>query len=183
MGRLSRTVHSVGGLGGYGSQVSGTWWWEWPRPRSFPEAHTFPSSSASGPGACPTSHQGPCQPGVGAPRLAGQRPVGPSCLSPRGGSVASSSRLWAAAGGPSPHFSICCLLFLFWRPPQQLGADTEEVCLASHATSAVAPLPPPRPHPPKFPSDTQLQSQPLIIPPGPPHALGPGGQSDPASAA
>ena len=68
-------------------------------------------------------------------------------------------------------------------PPQQLGSDAEEVCLASHATSVVAPLPPPRPHPPKFPSDTQLRSQPLIIPPGPPHTLCLGRQSDPTSAA
>lgn len=172
---------------GYGSQVSGTWW-EQPRPRSSPEAHTFPSSLASDP-ACPTSCKGPCQPRVGAPRLAGQRPSLPT----RG--------LWVLPAHPhvGARWLQACVFGrqrrdqVFTSPfaassssfvaPQQLASDAEEVCLASQATSAVAPLPPPRPHPPKFPSDTQLRIQPLIISSGPPHTPCPGRQSDPASAA
>lgn len=95
--------------------------------------------------------------------------------SPRGGSVASSSGLWAAAEGPSPYFSICCLFFPFCpHPHPQAGVKpaAEEVCPASRTTSAggAAPAPSP-PSPQKPPSDTRLQSEPLSPPSLPPCVL------------
>lgn len=113
------------------------------------QAQVFPSSLASDPEACATSRKGPHQPWAGAPRTAGPTafpsrwlPAGPARLSPRGGSLASSSCLWAAAEGPTTSPFAASSSF---SPPQEAGVrpDAEEVHLASHATSEVAPPPPP----------------------------------------
>ena len=155
-----------------GFQVLRTLRWERPRPRSFPPPWPLTLKPA------PPPARGHTSPGLGLPGWLGQQPspsvrclrVLPAC--PHVGAHWPQVHVFGQQQRDQPLTSPFAASSSF-SPPQEAGVrpDAEEVCLASHATSAV--VPPPPPHPPKLLSDTHLQSQPLVIPAGssPCHSL------------